>query len=119
MLTEELEQVTKQYVMGTYDRLPLSIVRGQGCHVYDAEGRAYLDCVGGIAVNALGYSHPDLVASIERQVRHLIHTSNLFYSEPQAKLAQALVEHSFADKVFFGNSGAEANEAAIKLVQKI
>ena len=118
MLTEELQQVTNKYVMNTYDRLPLSIVRGQGCHVYDAEGRSYLDCVGGIAVNTLGYGHPDLVASIERQVRHLIHTSNLFYTEPQAELARELVEHSFADKVFFGNSGAEANEAAIKLARK-
>ena len=118
MLTEELQQVSTQYLMNTYDRLPLSIVRGRGCHVYDAEDRAYLDCVGGIAVNTLGYGHPDLITSIERQVRHLIHTSNLFYTEPQAELARCLVEVSFADKVFFGNSGAEANEAAIKLARK-
>ena len=118
MLTEELQQVSDQYLMNTYDRLPLSIVRGQGCHVYDAEGRPYLDCVGGIAVNALGYSHPDLVTSLERQVRTLMHTSNLFYTEPQAELARCLVKNSFADKVFFGNSGAEANEAAIKLARK-
>ncbi|WP_447970057.1 acetylornithine transaminase [Nitrospira sp. M1] len=118
MLTEELQAITHQYVMNTYDRLPLSIVRGQGSKVYDAEGRAYLDCVGGIAVNALGYGHPDLIASIERQVRQLIHTSNLFYTEPQAKLARELAQQSFADKVFFANSGAEANEAAIKLARK-
>ncbi len=118
MLTEELQHMTHQYVMNTYDRLPLSIVRGQGSQVYDAEGRAYLDCIAGIAVNALGYSHPDLISSIERQVRHLVHTSNLFYTEPQAKLARELVTHSFADKVFFANSGAEANEAAIKLARK-
>jgi len=118
MLTEEIQQLTDRYVMNTYDRLPMSIVRGQGCQVYDAEGRAYLDCVGGIAVNALGYGHPDLIASIKRQIRQLIHTSNLFYTEPQAKLARELAEQSFADKVFFANSGAEANEAAIKLARK-
>ena len=118
MLTEELQQISDKYLMNTYDRLPLSIVRGQGCHVYDAEGQSYLDCVGGIAVNALGYGHPDLIASIEQQARQLIHTSNLFYTEPQAELARYLVEQSFADKVFFGNSGAEANEAAIKLARK-
>ncbi len=118
MLTEELQQISDTYLMNTYDRLPLSIIRGQGCHIYDAEGRSYLDCVGGIAVNALGYGHPDLIASIEQQARQLIHTSNLFYTEPQAELARYLVEQSFADKVFFGNSGAEANEAAIKLARK-
>ena len=118
MLTEEIQQITNQYVMNTYDRLPISIVRGQGSQVFDAEGRAYLDCVGGIAVNSLGYAHPDLISSLERQIRHLIHTSNLFYTEPQAQLARRLVNHSFADKVFFANSGAEANEAAIKLARK-
>ena len=118
MLTEEIQKITNQYVMNTYDRLPISIVRGQGSQVFDAEGRAYLDCVGGIAVNSLGYAHPDLVSSLERQIRHLIHTSNLFYTEPQAQLARRLVNHSFADKVFFANSGAEANEAAIKLARK-
>ncbi|UCE62732.1 MAG: acetylornithine transaminase [Nitrospirota bacterium] len=117
MLTEEIQQIVSQYVMNTYDRLPLAITRGRGCHVYDAEGREYLDCVAGIAVNTLGYGHPDLVAAIERQVRHLIHTSNLYYTEPQGQLARRLVEHSFAEKVFFCNSGAEANEAAIKLAR--
>lgn len=117
MLTEEIQQIVSEYVMNTYDRLPLAITRGRGCHVYDAEGREYLDCVAGIAVNTLGYGHPDLVAAIERQVRHLIHTSNLYYTEPQGHLARRLVEQSFADKVFFCNSGAEANEAAIKLAR--
>ena len=101
--------------MNTYSRLPLALERGSGCLVYDAEGREYLDCVAGIAVNILGHSHPDLVEAICRQARQLIHTSNLFYTEPQVQLAQRLVELSFADKVFFCNSGAEANEAAIKL----
>ena len=118
MLTEEIQRITNQYVMHTYDRLPLSIVRGMGSQVYDAEGRAYLDCIAGLAVNALGYGHPDLVLAIERQIRHLSHTSNLFYTQPQAELAEQLVTHSFADKVFFCNSGAEANEAAIKLARR-
>jgi acetylornithine aminotransferase len=118
MLTEEIQQIVSQYMMNTYDRLPLAITRGRGCQVYDAEGREYLDCVAGIAVNTLGYGHPDLVAAIERQVRHLIHASNLYYTEPQGQLARRLVEHSFADKVFFCNSGAEANEAAIKLARR-
>lgn len=118
MLTEELQQIISQYVMNTYDRMPLAIVRGRGSKVYDPEGREYLDCVAGIAVNTLGYGHPDLVSAIERQTRHLIHTSNLFYTEPQGQLARRLVEHSFADKVFFCNSGAEANEAAIKLARR-
>ena len=117
MLTEEIQHIFSQYVMNTYARLPLAITRGRGSCVYDAEGREYLDCVAGIAVNTLGYGHPDLVSAVERQARQLIHTSNLYYTEPQGQLACRLVEHSFADKVFFCNSGAEANEAAIKLAR--
>jgi acetylornithine aminotransferase len=82
------------------------------------EGREYLDFVAGIAVNVLGHGHPDLVLAIQKQVQQLVHTSNLYYTEPQVRLAKALVEHSFAQKVFFCNSGAEANEAAIKLARK-
>ena len=118
MLTEDLQQRSARTIMDTYARLPVNLVRGQGCKVYDAEDREYLDFVAGIAVNALGHGHPDLVTAIERQARHLLHTSNLYYSEPQVLLAERLVEHSFADKVFFCNSGAEANEAAIKLARK-
>ncbi len=118
MLTEEIQLAASQYLMNTYVRLPLSIVRGKGSKVYDSEGREYLDCVSGIAVNILGHGHPELVTAIERQVRQLIHTSNLYYTEPQVRLAQLLVTHSFAQKVFFGNSGAEANEAAIKLARR-
>ncbi len=118
MLTEDLQQRSARTIMDTYARLPVSLVRGKGCKVYDAEDREYLDFVAGIAVNALGHGHPDLVTAIERQARHLLHTSNLYYSEPQVLLAERLVEHSFADKVFFCNSGAEANEAAIKLARK-
>src|SRR5262245_23909081 len=115
MPTEELSQDAARYLMQTYTRQPLSIVRGRGTMVYDLEGREYLDFVGGIAVNVLGHGHPDLVQAIQRQAAQLIHTSNLYYTEPQVKLAQLLVDHSFADKVFFCNSWAEANEAAIKL----
>jgi acetylornithine aminotransferase len=86
--------------------------------VYDLEGREYVDFVGGIAVNLLGHGHPDLVLAIQKQAAQLIHTSNLYYTEPQVKLAQMLVDHSFADQVFFCNSGAEANEAAIKLARR-
>ena len=118
MLTEDLQQRSARTIMNTYARLPVSLVRGKGCKIYDAEDREYLDFVAGIAVNALGHGHPDLVTAIERQARHLLHTSNLYYSEPQVLLAERLVTHSFADKVFFCNSGAEANEAAIKLARK-
>jgi len=117
MPTEELKQDAARYLMQTYTRQPLSIVRGRGTKVYDLEGREYLDFVGGIAVNILGHGHPELVQAIQHQAAQLIHTSNLYYTEPQVKLAQMLVDHSFADKVFFCNSGAEANEAAIKLAR--
>jgi len=118
MVATEIQENAAQYLMNTYTRLPLAVERGQGCLVYDAEGREYLDCVAGIAVNILGHAHPDIVEAITRQARQLIHTSNLFFTEPQTQLAKRLVEHSFADKVFFCNSGAEANEAAIKLARR-
>ncbi|WP_342347770.1 acetylornithine transaminase [uncultured Nitrospira sp.] len=118
MITSEFQKNTGKYLMDTYTRLPISLVRGNGCLVYDAEGREYVDCLAGIAVNILGHAHPDLVDAIIRQARQLIHTSNLFYTEPQIRLAQRLVELSFADKVFFCNSGTEANEAAIKLARR-
>ena len=118
MPSDELKQGTEQYLMGTYLRQPISIVRGRGTKVYDLEGREYVDFVAGIAVNLLGHGHPDLVLAIQKQAAQLIHTSNLYYTEPQVKLAQVLVDHSFADQVFFCNSGAEANEAAIKLARR-
>ncbi len=118
MPTGELRLDAEQYLMNTYSRLPISIVRGRGSRVYDLEGREYVDFVAGIAVNLLGHGHPDLVLAIQKQVQQLIHTSNLYYTEPQVQLAKMLVEHSFAQKVFFCNSGAEANEAAIKLARK-
>lgn len=118
MLTEELRRQAELYLMNTYQRQPLSIVRGRGARVYDLEGREYIDFVGGIAVNLLGHGHPDLILAIQKQLMHLIHASNLYFTEPQVNLAQMLVDHSFADKVFFCNSGAEANEAAIKLARR-
>lgn len=118
MLTEELMQGARQYLMDTYARYPLALARGQGTKVYDVEGREYLDFLAGVAVNVLGHCHPKVTLALQQQVQHLIHTSNLFYTEPQVKLAQVLVDHSFADKVFFCNSGAEANEAAIKLARR-
>jgi acetylornithine aminotransferase len=118
MPTEEVKDAAAKYLMQTYARQPISILRGRGSKVYDMEGREYIDFVGGIAVNILGHGHPDLVQAIQRQAAQLIHISNLYYTEPQVKLAQVLVDHSFADRVFFCNSGAEANEAAIKLARR-
>jgi acetylornithine aminotransferase len=118
MPTEELREDADRYLMHTYARQPISIVRGRGSRVYDLEGREYVDFVAGVAVNVLGHGHPDLIAAIQKQSQHLLHASNLYYTEPQVKLAEALVEHSFAQKVFFCNSGAEANEAAIKLARR-
>ena len=118
MPTEELKNFAAKYLMQTYTRQPISIVRGRGAKVYDMEGREYIDFVGGIAVNILGHGHPDLVQAIQRQAAQLIHVSNLYYTEPQVRLAQMLVDHSCADRVFFCNSGAEANEAAIKLARR-
>lgn len=107
-----------RYVLGTYARAPFAIERGQGCWVYDTDGNTYLDCVAGIAVNALGHCDPGLVAALTQQAGILWHVSNLYHSAPQARLAQALCEKSFADRVFFCNSGTEANEGAMKFARK-
>ena len=111
-------RLTDQYLMGNYQRLPLTLVRGKGAHVWDDKGNKYLDCIAGIAVDNLGHCHPEVVSALRRQAGRLIHVSNLFHIEPQAQLARQLVRHSFADRVFFCNSGAEANEAAIKLARR-
>lgn len=118
MTEQEIFEEYKKYIMNTYKRLPLFIVKGRGNRVYDSEGRAYIDFVSGIAVNNLGHCNPRITVAFQKQAQRLVHTSNLFYTEPQVKLARLLVENSFADKVFFCNSGAEANEAAIKLARK-
>lgn len=115
MTTSELAE---RYLMSTGRRLPVTFVRGQGCLLYDDGGREYLDLVAGIAVNLLGHAHPDVVAAVTAQSRTLIHTSNLYFTQPQVDLARRLVELSFPARVFFCNSGTEANEAAIKLARK-
>jgi acetylornithine/N-succinyldiaminopimelate aminotransferase len=107
-----------KYIMNVTERVPLTIVKGKGARVWDEEGKEYLDFVGGWAVNSLGHCHPVVVKAITEQAQLLIHTSNQFYTVPQLRLAQLLVENSCLDKVFFGNSGAEANEAAIKLARR-
>lgn len=118
MNTKELIENEKKYLMQTYTRPAMVLDRGEGLKVWDLEGKMYHDFIGGIAVNVLGYSHPKLVQAIKDQAEKLIHCSNLFYNEPQILLAQMLVEISCGDKVFFGNSGAEVNEGAIKLAIK-
>ncbi|NJO74742.1 MAG: aspartate aminotransferase family protein [Leptolyngbyaceae cyanobacterium RM1_406_9] len=107
-----------EYVMTTYGRFPLSLERGKGCRVWDAEGREYLDFVAGIATCTLGHAHPMLVEAVTQQIQKLHHVSNLYYIPEQGELAKWLVQHSCADRVFFCNSGAEANEGAIKLARK-
>jgi acetylornithine aminotransferase len=114
----DIKKLADKYMFQTYARTPLTLLRGKGCRVWDDQGKEYLDFVSGIAVCALGHSSPVVSEALERQSRTLVHVSNLYYTEPQTELAKLLVENSFADRVFFCNSGAEANEAAIKLVRR-
>lgn len=107
-----------RYIMHTYSRFPVVLRKGRGIKVWSTTGKEYLDFLGGIAVNVLGHCHPKVVVAIQKQAQRLIHVSNFYHIEPQIKLAKLLVINSFADKVFFCNSGAEANEAAIKLARK-
>ncbi|WP_318727952.1 aspartate aminotransferase family protein [Roseofilum sp. Guam] len=107
-----------QYVMSTYGRFPIALKQGKGCLVWDTQGREYLDFVAGIATCTLGHAHPALVETVVQQISKLHHVSNLYYIPEQGALAQWLVEHSCADRAFFCNSGAEANEGAIKLARK-
>jgi len=116
--SENLVEAEHTYLMGTFKRLPLTLVEGTGVSVRDDAGREYLDLVAGIAVNLLGHAHPAVVQALAEQAGRLIHTSNLYYSEPQVALARRLVELSFPSRVFLANSGAEANEAAIKIARK-
>jgi predicted acetylornithine/succinylornithine family transaminase len=110
--------VSNRYIMNTYNRFPIVLRKGRGMKVWGSDGKEYLDFVSGVAVNILGHCHPKVVVAVQKQVQRLIHVSNYYHIEPQIKLATLLVKHSFADKVFFCNSGAEANEAAIKLARK-
>ncbi|EAW39245.1 N-acetylornithine aminotransferase [Lyngbya sp. PCC 8106] len=104
--------------MNTYGRFPLALERGEGCRLWDTDGREYLDFVAGIATCTLGHAHPAFIDTVTRQIKTLHHVSNLYYVPPQGELATWLTAHSCADKVFFCNSGAEANEGAIKLARK-
>src|SRR5664279_1896683 len=115
METRKIIEDSDHYLMPTYSRFTIVLRKGRGVKVWDTGGKEYLDFVGGIAVNVLGHCHPKVVVAIQKQAQRLIHVSNLYHIEPQVRLAKLLVTHSFADKVFFCNSGAEANEAAIKI----
>ncbi len=118
MNTKEIMDMDSEYVMHTYGRQPLVLVKGKGSEVWDAEGKKYIDCVAGIAVNNVGHANPKVVEAICNQAKKLIHTSNLYYTEEQVTLAKLLADVSPHKKAFFCNSGAEANEGAIKLARK-
>lgn len=118
MNTRALIETENRVIAGTYKRFPIVLTEGKGCTLRDAEGRTYTDFVAGIAVCNLGHAHEGLARAIADQAVRLVHVSNLYYTRPQIELAEWLVTHSFADRVFFCNSGAEANEAAIKLARK-
>ena len=118
MGSKELITDEQKYLVHTYNRPPMVLEHGEGLKVWDLEGRLYYDFIGGIAVNSLGYSHPKVVDAISKQAAKIIHCSNLFYNAPQILIAKKLVELSFGDRVFLANSGAEANEAALKMAIK-
>ena len=107
-----------KYLQPTYTRQPIHLTRGSGCQVWDAEGKEYIDCLAGIAVNVCGHCHPKIVEAIQKQAETLIHTSNLYYTEPQIRLAEELVKLTRLDRIFFCNSGTEAAEAAMKLARR-
>ncbi|MGB2807180.1 MAG: aspartate aminotransferase family protein [Sedimentisphaerales bacterium] len=117
MTTKETIDLFEKYVIGNYPRLPRVIVKGQGCYMFDADGNKILDMFPGWAVSGIGHCHPKVVEAIRRQAGELLHIDNTLYSEPQGKLAKLLSERAFGGKSFFCNSGAEANEAAMKLAR--
>ncbi len=118
MTLDEIIALDKKYYMNTFgDRLPVAFESGKGIKLFSTDGKEYYDFLGGIAVNALGHSHPKHIANLKRQLEKVLHTSNLYYIENQARLAEKLCEHSCADKAFFASTGAEANEGAIKLAK--
>lgn len=117
-MLEEIKKLDKKYYMNTFgDRLPVCFEKGEGLKLFDTNGRVYYDFLGGIAVNALGHGHKKFIAALKAQLDKVIHTSNLYYIENQARLACELAESTCADKIFLANSGAEANEGAIKLAR--
>ncbi len=115
---ESIARRTDASIVANYGRQPLALVRGEGMYLWDADGRRYLDMMGGIATTVLGHCHPRVVEALERQARALWHVSNLYHTGPPVELAERLCASSFAERVFFCNSGAEANEAALKLVRR-
>ncbi|MBT5632312.1 MAG: aspartate aminotransferase family protein [Nitrospina sp.] len=117
-MNKNIIKLTEKHVAGTYGRYPIALVKGKGSKVWDKSGKQYIDFVSGLAVDNLGHCHPAVVSAIKKQAEKLIHVSNLYHIEPQSLLAEKLTSLSFADKVFFCNSGTEANEAAIKLARK-
>ncbi|HSO67793.1 MAG TPA: aspartate aminotransferase family protein [Desulfatirhabdiaceae bacterium] len=117
-MTSQTIITADRVIAGTYKRFPIVLTKGSGCEVWDETGKSYIDFVAGIAVCNLGHCHPGVVKALIEQAGTLFHVSNLYYTQPQTELAQLLTDHSFADRVFFCNSGAEANEAAIKLARK-
>ncbi len=118
MITNDILTDSQHYLMNTYSRQPLVLVKGRGTKVYDSDGREYLDFVTGVAVCNLGHCHPRVVVALQKQAQRLMHVSNHFHNEPQINLAKLLVSKSFADKAFFCNSGTEAVEAALKLARR-
>src|SRR5919106_1691683 len=118
MDTKTLMEWSARYHTPNYGRTPIVLVRGEGTRVWDSDGREYLDFTTGIAVTSLGHCHPVITGAIREAAATLLHVSNIFHTAPQVHLAKLLVEHSFADRVFFCNSGAEANEAALKIARK-
>jgi acetylornithine aminotransferase len=116
--TKEVIEEEGKFLVGTYARAPIVLEKGKGCKLYDVEGNEYLDLSGGIAVNALGHADDDWLKAVVEQAGLLTHVSNIYHSIPQVELAKRLVASSFADRVFFANSGTEANEAAIKFSRK-
>ena len=118
MNTDEIKALNNECIINTYGDRKLAIVRGEGTKLWDAEGREYVDFFAGIAVTNLGHCHPEVTEAVCRQARTLVHVSNLYYIEPQVELAALLCKNSFADKWFFCNGGAEANEAAFKIARR-
>lgn len=118
IMKDEIIEKAEKVIANTYKRPSIVIEKGKGCKVWDTDGKSYIDFVAGVAVCSLGHAHPRVAKALCRQADILFHVSNLYYTVPQVELAAWLVENSFADKVFFCNSGAEANEAAIKLARK-
>jgi acetylornithine/N-succinyldiaminopimelate aminotransferase len=118
MNTDDIMAASTAHELDVYARFPIAFVRGEGCRLWNAEGKVYLDMFAGLAVNNLGHCHPAVVQAVQHQAAALMHVSNLYYTEPAARLVELLCAHSFADRVFLSNSGAEANETAMKIARR-